>query len=94
MRHISLRALAVFILLLAHMAVAGELPNRVTILYDALRKSPTLTKWIGGFAALIEYGGKRILFDTATMPKPLTQREAARASICKSSICDYVPPPR
>ena len=62
MRHISLRALAIFILLLAHMAVAGT-PNRVTILYDSFGKSPTLTMdW--GFAALVEYGGKRILFDT------------------------------
>ncbi len=62
MQHISLRSLAVFILLLAHMAVAGT-PNRVTILYDSFGKSPTLTMdW--GFAALVEYGGKRILFDT------------------------------
>ena len=62
MRHIALRALAVFILLLAHMAVAGT-PNRVTILYDSFGKSPTLTMdW--GFAALVDYGGKRILFDT------------------------------
>jgi 7,8-dihydropterin-6-yl-methyl-4-(beta-D-ribofuranosyl)aminobenzene 5'-phosphate synthase len=62
MRHISLRALAVLILLLAHMAVAGT-PNRVTILYDSFGKSPTLTTdW--GFAALVDYGGKRILFDT------------------------------
>jgi 7,8-dihydropterin-6-yl-methyl-4-(beta-D-ribofuranosyl)aminobenzene 5'-phosphate synthase len=62
MRHISLRALAVFILLLAHMAIAGT-PNRVTILYDSFGKSPTLTMdW--GFAALVEYGGKHILFDT------------------------------
>ena len=62
MRHISLRALAVFILLLAHIAVAGT-PNRVTILYDSFGKSPTLTMdW--GFAALVEYGGKRILFDS------------------------------
>jgi len=52
MRHISLRALAVFILLLAHIAVAGT-PNRVTILYDSFGKSPTLTMdW--GFAALVE----------------------------------------
>ena len=62
MRHVSFRALAVFILLLAHMAVAGT-PNRVTILYDSFGKSPTLTMdW--GFAALVDYGGKRILFDT------------------------------
>jgi 7,8-dihydropterin-6-yl-methyl-4-(beta-D-ribofuranosyl)aminobenzene 5'-phosphate synthase len=62
MRHISLGALAVITLLLAEIAVAGT-PNRVTILYDSFGKSPTLTMdW--GFAALVEYGGKRILFDT------------------------------
>jgi 7,8-dihydropterin-6-yl-methyl-4-(beta-D-ribofuranosyl)aminobenzene 5'-phosphate synthase len=38
-------------------------PNRVTILYDAFGNRPGLTlDW--GFAALVEYGGKRILFDT------------------------------
>jgi hypothetical protein len=41
MRHVSFRALAVFMLLLAHMAVAGT-PNRVTILYDSFGRSPTL----------------------------------------------------
>jgi 7,8-dihydropterin-6-yl-methyl-4-(beta-D-ribofuranosyl)aminobenzene 5'-phosphate synthase len=36
---------------------------QITVLYDAFGKTSTLTKdW--GFAALIEYGGKRILFDT------------------------------
>jgi 7,8-dihydropterin-6-yl-methyl-4-(beta-D-ribofuranosyl)aminobenzene 5'-phosphate synthase len=59
---VSLRALAAIILLLAGMA-AAETPNRVTILYDSFGKSPSLTMdW--GFAALVEYGGKRILFDT------------------------------
>src|SRR6516225_12485363 len=62
MRHISLFALAVIILLFADTAVAGT-PNRVTILNDSFGKSPSLTMdW--GFAALVEYGGKRILFDT------------------------------
>ena len=61
-RHISLRALAVVVLLLAGMA-AAETPTRVTILYDAFGKSPSLTMDFG-FAALVEYGGKRILFDT------------------------------
>jgi 7,8-dihydropterin-6-yl-methyl-4-(beta-D-ribofuranosyl)aminobenzene 5'-phosphate synthase len=42
---------------------AGQSSNRVTILYDAFGKSPTVTKaW--GYSALVEYGGKRILFDT------------------------------
>lgn len=41
----------------------GQFSNRVTILYDAFGKSPAMTKaW--GFSALVEYGGKRILFDT------------------------------
>ena len=61
-RHISLGALAVIVLLLAGVA-AAETANRVTILYDSFGKSPLLTMdW--GFAALVEYGGKRILFDT------------------------------
>ena len=38
-------------------------PNRVTILYDAFGGRAGLTRdW--GFAALVEYDGKRILFDT------------------------------
>lgn len=42
--------------------------NRVTILYDAFGKSPTMTKdW--GYSALVEYGGKRILFDTGNNPR-------------------------
>jgi len=41
----------------------AESANRVTILYDAFSKSPEVTKdW--GYSALVEYGGKRILFDT------------------------------
>jgi len=66
-RQISLRALAVIVLLLAG-RVAAEAPNRVTILYDSFGKSPALTMdW--GFAALVEYGGKRILFDTGNNAK-------------------------
>jgi 7,8-dihydropterin-6-yl-methyl-4-(beta-D-ribofuranosyl)aminobenzene 5'-phosphate synthase len=45
-------------------AAAGPNKNQVTILYDAFgEKRPGLTKdW--GYSALLEYGGKRILFDT------------------------------
>ena len=47
-----------------HLAAASPLgPNRITIVYDAFGGRPGLTRdW--GFSALVEYGGKRILFDT------------------------------
>jgi 7,8-dihydropterin-6-yl-methyl-4-(beta-D-ribofuranosyl)aminobenzene 5'-phosphate synthase len=56
---------AVLAALLVSMAgtVRAEEPHRITNLYDAFGASSALTQdW--GFAALIEYGGKRILFDT------------------------------
>lgn len=58
-RSISLGLMLVLLPLLG----AAESANRVTILYDAFGKSAAVTKaW--GFSALVEYGGKRILFDT------------------------------
>ena len=61
-RHITLPALVMAVLLFAASG-AAETPNRITILYDSFGKAPAVTlDW--GFAALIEYGGKRILFDT------------------------------
>ena len=51
------------VLLLRPNVADAQAQNRVTILYDAFGKASLLQKdW--GFAALIEYGGKRILFDT------------------------------
>lgn len=64
MRHLSLIFLitTAIVLLLPRVADAQD-QNRVTILYDAFGKPSSLQKdW--GFAALVEYGGKRILFDT------------------------------
>ena len=66
-RHISVYAPALIVVLLTGMAGA-ETRNRVTILYDAYGKSPSLTMDFG-FAALVEYGGKRILFDTGNNPR-------------------------
>ncbi len=44
-------------------AWAASAADRITILYDAFGRPSQLKKdW--GFAALVEYGGKRILFDT------------------------------
>jgi 7,8-dihydropterin-6-yl-methyl-4-(beta-D-ribofuranosyl)aminobenzene 5'-phosphate synthase len=47
----------------ASAASAQSTTGQITVLYDAFGKTSTMTKdW--GFAALVEYGGKRILFDT------------------------------
>ena len=44
-------------------ALAQSDKAEITVLYDAFGKTSTMTKdW--GFSAYIEYGGKRILFDT------------------------------
>src|SRR5579864_3479198 len=52
-----------FVLILCAVFSQTQTVNRVTILYDAFGKTPSVTKdW--GFAVLVEYGGKRILFDT------------------------------
>lgn len=59
-----IRRAAVVLLVALHLPVAAaEAPGRVTVLYDAFGPPSELQKdW--GFAALVEYGGKRILFDT------------------------------
>lgn len=58
------------VLLLGGYALSGDgapRDDRVTILYDAFGKSPRMKKdW--GYSALVEYGGKRILFDTGNNP--------------------------
>ena len=44
-------------------ALAEQDKAEITVLYDAFGKTSTMKKdW--GFSAFIEYGGKRILFDT------------------------------
>ena len=55
-------ALSLCVSSVAGAAGAPSPPARVTILYDAFGERPGLERdW--GFAALIEYGGRRILFD-------------------------------
>jgi len=50
---------------------------QITILYDAFGKPSAMEKdW--GFAALIEYGGKRILFDTGDNPDILARNVKAK----------------
>jgi 7,8-dihydropterin-6-yl-methyl-4-(beta-D-ribofuranosyl)aminobenzene 5'-phosphate synthase len=73
-RHCSVAALALVLLLsgYGHRATPAALANRVTILYDAFGKSPGMRKdW--GYSALVEYGGRRILFDTGNNPEIFAQ---------------------
>jgi 7,8-dihydropterin-6-yl-methyl-4-(beta-D-ribofuranosyl)aminobenzene 5'-phosphate synthase len=56
---------------------AGPQQPRITVLYDAFGKPSAMQKdW--GYAALIEYGGKRILFDTGDNPDILAQNAKAK----------------
>lgn len=66
-RHISVCGLAAVLMLFAGCVAAAETPNRVTILYDAFGKSPSLTMDFG-FAALVEYGGSASCSTPGTMP--------------------------
>lgn len=50
---------------------------QITVLYDAFGKASAMPKdW--GYAALIEYGGKRILFDTGNNGEVLAQNAKAK----------------
>jgi len=57
------RLLLPFLALSCTLSFSAQAKDRVTILYDAFSDSKDVTKdW--GFSALVEHGGKRILFDT------------------------------
>ena len=58
-------------------AAAEPAPARITVLYDAFGRDTTMTKdW--GYAALVEIGGKRILFDTGNDPGILARNAKAK----------------
>ena len=61
-------AALVALLLTFTIPLYAQEPRRITILYDAFGPPSRLVKdW--GFAALVEYGGKRVLFDTGNDAK-------------------------
>jgi 7,8-dihydropterin-6-yl-methyl-4-(beta-D-ribofuranosyl)aminobenzene 5'-phosphate synthase len=71
----------------AELLRAGHDKAQITILYDAFGKDPAMQKdW--GYAALVEYGGKRILFDTGNNPDVLEQN--AKAKRVDLSKLDFV----
>ena len=56
---------------------AASSKAQITVLYDAFGKSSTMQKdW--GYASLVEYGGKRILFDTGNNPDILAANAKAK----------------
>jgi 7,8-dihydropterin-6-yl-methyl-4-(beta-D-ribofuranosyl)aminobenzene 5'-phosphate synthase len=58
-------------------AVAAPPPARLTVLYDAFGKDEAMTKdW--GYSALVEIGGKRILFDAGDNPDILAGNVKAK----------------
>lgn len=58
-------------------AATNNQQARITVLYDAFGKASEMQKdW--GYAALVEYGGKRILFDTGNNPDTLAQNAKAK----------------
>ena len=66
---------------------ADEFTNRITILYDSFSKSTHLQKdW--GFAAFIEFNGKRILFDAGN--NETIFKENARAANIDLTRIDFV----
>ena len=61
----------------APMASAAAGDAQITVLYDAFGKESVMQKdW--GYAALVESGGKRILFDTGNNPDILAQNAKAK----------------
>ncbi|HEX4934716.1 MAG TPA: MBL fold metallo-hydrolase, partial [Gemmatimonadaceae bacterium] len=69
MTHIAYRfAITAAILLTTPFSAGAQEAKRITVLYDAFGAPSALRKdW--GYAALVEYGGKRILFDTGNNAK-------------------------
>jgi len=60
----ELNAILAFLLALIVLPANGQEPKRITILYDAFGPETVAPTMDWGFSALVEYGGRRILFDT------------------------------
>jgi len=61
----------------AQAVTTGRSTAQITVLYDAFGKTSSMQKdW--GYAALVEYGGRRILFDTGNNPDILALNAKAK----------------
>ena len=80
-RNILLKIAAMTICATAPIGASSAYPQssaaQITVLYDAFGKASTMRKdW--GFSALIEYGGRRILFDTGNNADIFAHNVAAK----------------
>lgn len=80
-KSISLLSLSILILIATLQTAmaedAGAKNVRITVLYDAFGNAESMQKdW--GYSALVEYDGKRILFDTGNNPDILAQNVKAK----------------
>ncbi len=70
MRRYIIRSLAFLLPLVVPLAEAtAQVEKRITIVYDAFGPVSARLKMDWGFAAFVEYGGRRILFDTGNNAK-------------------------
>jgi 7,8-dihydropterin-6-yl-methyl-4-(beta-D-ribofuranosyl)aminobenzene 5'-phosphate synthase len=61
---------------------AAPAQAQITVLYDAFGKSSDVHKdW--GYSALVEYGGKRILFDTGNNPDILAHNAQVKQNLAR-----------
>ena len=61
----------------SQVVTTGRSTAQITVLYDAFGKTSSMQKdW--GYAALVEYGGRRILFDTGNNPDILALNAKAK----------------
>lgn len=68
-------------------ASVGPANAQITVLYDSFGQTSAMQKdW--GYAVIVEYGGKRILFDTGNNPDILAQN--AKAKDIDLSKLDFV----
>ena len=70
MHRYIIRSLALLLFLAVPLAeAAAQVEKRITIVYDAFGPVSAGLKMDWGFAAFVEYGGRRILFDTGNNAK-------------------------
>src|SRR5947208_12339503 len=84
-----MRLLSAVAFLAALRTSCGPAQDRITIVYDALGKPSSMKKdW--GYSALVEYGGKHILFDTGNNAEIFAQNVKVSGVDLKKHDCAVI----